>query len=92
MSTLNTFVDQATPSWVDRLAERGQRAAVAARTAVAVVIAWARSRVEQARSDQRGMETAEIVLIGSIILVAVAAIGAAIVAWLNGKLSDITNL
>jgi hypothetical protein len=92
MSIITTFVDQATPSWVERLSQRCQRAAVAARTAVAAVIAWARSRVELARSDQRGLETAEIVLLGSIILVAVAAIGAAVVTWLNGKLGDITKL
>jgi hypothetical protein len=92
MSIIPAFVGPADTAWPERVAERCRRSAVAARVTVAAVICWARSRVEAARADERGLETAEIVLIGSIVLVAVAAIGTALVAWLNGKLGKITGL
>lgn len=92
MSTISTFVAPAGTSWADRVADRCRRSAVSVRTAVAVVISWARSRAEAARADERGLETAEIVLIGSIVLVAVGVIAAALVTWLQGKTSTITGL
>lgn len=92
MSTISTFVSPTEASWAHRVADRCRRWAVTARTAVTAVVCWARSRVEAARADERGLETAEIVLIGSIVLVAVAAIATAIVAWLNSKSSTITGL
>ena len=90
MSSIPNLVDPV--SLAESGAERLRRAAVALRCALGAFVAWARSRVEADRGDERGLTMAEIVVIGAILLVAVAAIATVLVGWLNKKVGDITNL
>ncbi len=77
----------ARPSWVQAL----DRAAVRARMTLATVVAWLRSRLETIRSDDRGLEVAEYVLLGAVIIVAAGAIATGIAAWLQSHANKITT-
>ena len=75
------------PSWTQTL----ERAALRARMTLATIVAWLRARVETIRSDDRGLEVAEYVLLGALVIVAASAIGGAIVIWLQNHANTITN-
>ncbi len=71
--------------------ERSRRSGVAARMAVLTILAWARARAEDARSDERGLTTAEYCALGAVVVVAAGVLGVAIASFISSRGSTITS-